>query len=274
MNCEQEMSELAVYAMAALDPQDADRVAAHAVFCRKCAAEVDNLLAVVAGLRLVPAEELVGEDWNALVPRLREQAVTAALAESQEQPGPVLHHPGSGSARGMRAEEATAVPEPVAVPLRAPAGHRRVGSWALAAAVAGVAVGLGGSLLLVSPQEQPAGTLARPAGSDVVRSTEADGVRAAVQPKSLGWGTEVLLELSGVEGGQRCALIAIARDGSEETALTWAVPKGGYGLPGSAKERFLAVGGVGTPADEIVRYSVRTTAGTELVSVPAESGPA
>ncbi|MFJ9319436.1 anti-sigma factor [Streptomyces globisporus] len=273
MNCEQEMSELAVYAMAALDPQDADRVAAHAAFCRNCAAEVDNLLAVVSGLRLVPAEELVGDDWDALVPRLREQTVAAAFADGPErEPDP--HRPGSGADGGRRAGVASAaVPEPVAVPLRTSTGRRGKGSWALAAAVAGVAVGLGGSLLLASPQEQPAGTLARPAGEDVVRSTAAGGVRAAVQPKSLGWGTEVLLELSGVEGGQRCALIAVDRDGGEETALTWSVPKGGYGLPGSAKERFLAVGGVGTPADEIVRYSVRTAEGKELVSVPVDRGP-
>ncbi|WP_405946171.1 hypothetical protein OG588_04860 [Streptomyces prunicolor] len=80
MNCEQEMPELAAYAVAALDPTDTVRVGSHVRECPACAADVDGLRTTLAAVRTLPVEELLG-DWSGELPELREAAVRAALAE-------------------------------------------------------------------------------------------------------------------------------------------------------------------------------------------------
>ncbi|MDX2401545.1 hypothetical protein NJO91_00210 [Streptomyces microflavus] len=289
MECEQEKTELTVYAMDALDAEAADRVGSHVRGCPDCAAEVDEALATLSAVRLLPEEEVVG-DWAGKLPGLREAAVRAALAEgsasadgpaSAERPGeelPVLDlvaasggprpEVGAGAGGGAGTGAGTAVP---AVPARRSWRPRRPG-WALAAAVAGVALGYGASLMF--PAEPPTGTTAtaRPAGASVVRATGAEGIAASLEPRPTGWGTEVLLEVSGLGGPRRCVLVAVAEDGTEETALTWQVPEGGYGLPGSLKERLLAVGGLGMAPEDIAGYVIRTTGGEKLLDLPAAPG--
>ncbi|MEU0360392.1 hypothetical protein [Streptomyces cyaneofuscatus] len=266
MKCEREKSELAVYAMAAIGPVDADRIGAHVAGCLSCAAELDEILATLSALRQVPTGELLG-DWEDRLPDLREAAVQAAMADHAfDETAP------EAVAAAVPAAGTAPAPPPVAVPVKG-GGRPRRWNWALAAAVAGVGLGFGGSLVLAA-DEQPQTALARPSGPSTIRSAGADGVTAVLQPKDTGWGTEVLLELSGVDGPKRCALVVVGRDGTEETALTWQVPDGGYGLPGSPKERLLAVGGVGIPADEITGYVIRTTDGKELLSATARPGSA
>ncbi|MFJ2151632.1 anti-sigma factor family protein [Streptomyces microflavus] len=291
MECEQEKTELTVYAMDALDAGAADRVGGHVRGCPDCAAEVDEALATLSAVRLLPEEEVVG-DWAGKLPGLREAAVRAALAErsasadgpaSAERPGeepPVLDlvatsgrpqaevGAGAGAGGGAGTGAGTAVP---VVPARLSWRPRRPG-WALAAAVAGVALGYGASLMF--PAEPPTGptATARPAGASVVRATGADGIAASLEPRPTGWGTEVLLEVSGLDGPRRCVLVAVAEDGTEETAFTWQVPEGGYGLPGSLKERLLAVGGLGMAAEDIAGYVIRTTGGEKLLALPAAPG--
>ncbi|MFJ8401788.1 anti-sigma factor family protein [Streptomyces microflavus] len=301
MECEQEKTELTVYAMDALDAGAADRVGSHVRGCPDCAAEVDEALATLSAVRLLPEEEVVG-DWAGKLPGLREAAVRAALAErsasadgpaSAEGPasadgpasaeGPEEEPPvselvaasgrpqaeaGAGAGGGAGTGAGTAVP---VVPARLSWRPRRPG-WALAAAVAGVALGYGASLMF--PAEPPTGTTAtaRPAGASVVRATGADGIAASLEPRPTGWGTEVLLEVSGLDGPRRCVLVAVAEDGTEETALTWQVPEGGYGLPGSPKERLLAVGGLGMATGDIAGYVIRTTGGEKLLALPAAPG--
>ncbi|MFJ4827298.1 anti-sigma factor family protein [Streptomyces bacillaris] len=316
MECEQEKTELTVYAMDALDAEAADRVGSHVRGCPDCAAEVDEALATLSAVRLLPEEEVVG-NWAGRLPELREAAVRAALAErAAEEPPPmpserasseqapsertsseravvVTSPTGAGSGAGSRAgagagaEAAVGASVEAGVGVRAGAGagdrdgvgtvlpadrprHRRWRpGWALAAAVAGVALGYGASLALPAGTPADSTAAARPAGTSVVRATGADGIAASLEPRPTGWGTEVRLELSGVDGPRRCVLVAVAGDGTEETALTWQVPEGGYGLPGSPKERLLAVGGVGMAADDIAGYVIRTTGGERLLDLPA-----
>jgi len=80
VTCEQEQTELAAYAMAALDPPEAVRVDGHVRECPACAADVDEVRTTLAAVRRLPAEEMVG-DWSGKLPALREAAVRAALAE-------------------------------------------------------------------------------------------------------------------------------------------------------------------------------------------------
>lgn len=74
------MSELAAYAVAALDPADAVRVDSHVRECPACAADVDGLRTTLAAVRALPVEEMLG-DWSGRLPELREAAVRAVLAE-------------------------------------------------------------------------------------------------------------------------------------------------------------------------------------------------
>lgn len=80
MKCEQEQTELAAYAMAALDPAEAVRIDGHVRKCPPCAGDVDEIHNTLAAVRRLPAEEMLG-DWSAKLPELREAAVRAALAE-------------------------------------------------------------------------------------------------------------------------------------------------------------------------------------------------
>ncbi|MFJ3498439.1 hypothetical protein ACIPPJ_33285 [Streptomyces sp. NPDC086091] len=264
--------------MDALDADDAARIDDHLRSCSTCAAALEEINGTLSAMRLLPAQELLG-DWTDRLPELKDAAVRAALSEA----GPADHSPtartevpvGGGAESAVRsgAENApTVLTRQIAAP---GAARRRIRvSWALAAAAAGIALGFGSSLLMPSDDGAAGGTLARPAGDAVVRATATTGITAALQPKPTGWGTEVVMELSGVDGPQRCSLVAVAKDGTEETAFTWQIPEGGYGLPQSRKERLLAVGGVGMPAADIAGYVIRTTDGKKLLSVPASGGAA
>ncbi|WP_406451638.1 hypothetical protein OH768_08490 [Streptomyces sp. NBC_01622] len=87
MTCEQETTELAAYAMAALDPGETVRVGGHVRACPGCAGEVDEIRTALAAVRLLPDEELVG-DWSGKLAELREAAVRATLAEDPPVPRP------------------------------------------------------------------------------------------------------------------------------------------------------------------------------------------
>ncbi|WP_262057354.1 anti-sigma factor family protein [Streptomyces sp. STR69] len=85
MRCEQETTELAAYAMAALDPGETARVGRHVRACPGCAGEVDEIRTALAAVRLLPDEELLG-DWSGRLFELREAAVRAALAKGPPVP--------------------------------------------------------------------------------------------------------------------------------------------------------------------------------------------
>ncbi|MCS0604415.1 hypothetical protein NX794_24850 [Streptomyces sp. LP11] len=252
MTCEQGKPELAAYAVAALDAEESERFAGHLIGCPSCTADMNEVFATVAALRHLPAGELLG-DWTHRVPALREAAVGSVRQEG-------------GPAPAVAAVSVAAVPS-----------GRRTGrwNWAFAAGVAGVILGLGGGPFLLRSPDRPAPTaLPRPEGPTVLRATAADGVTAALQPESTGWGTQVLMDLSGVPGPQDCSLIAVSRDGTEQTAFTWHVPDGGYGLPASATDRLLATGGVGIATDRIGEYVVKATSGRTLLRIPVPEKPA
>ncbi|MFD3309076.1 zf-HC2 domain-containing protein [Streptomyces sp. NPDC058656] len=79
MKCEQETSELAAFAMAALDPTETVLVDRHVRNCPACAVDVDGIRAMLAAVRRLRAEETLG-DWSGKLPELREAAVRAARA--------------------------------------------------------------------------------------------------------------------------------------------------------------------------------------------------
>ncbi|MFD7955570.1 zf-HC2 domain-containing protein [Streptomyces ardesiacus] len=131
------------------------------------------------------------------------------------------------------------------------AGRRRV-LYAVAAAVV-CAVAGPGAVLYVSQGERTAPLTAADARS---------GVWARVTAEDETWGTGVRLEVRDGTGPRSCRLVAVGRDGSEQTVTSWTVP-------GHGDRSHTVRGGAALHPDEIDRYEVRTADGGRLVTLPA-----
>jgi hypothetical protein len=111
--------------------------------------------------------------------------------------------------------------------------------------------------------------LALPAGEPTARAVTATdpttGVHAAVAAQPKPWGTELTLRLSGATPGERCRLIARARDGRQAVAATWwATYRGTAEVTGAAA----------LPAEDLVAFDVVTAAGRRLIHIPIDGGGA
>ncbi|MCL7369373.1 zf-HC2 domain-containing protein [Streptomyces ardesiacus] len=131
------------------------------------------------------------------------------------------------------------------------AGRRRV-LYAVAAAVV-CAVAGPGAVLYASQGERTAPLTATDARS---------GVWARVTAEDETWGTGVRLEVRDGTGPRSCRLVAVGRDGSEQTVTSWTVP-------GHGNRSHTVRGGAALHPDEIDRYEVRTADGGRLVTLPA-----
>ncbi|MEV6107492.1 zf-HC2 domain-containing protein [Streptomyces sp. NPDC051940] len=99
-------------------------------------------------------------------------------------------------------------------------------------------------------------------------------VTATVATEAKAWGTHAVLELKNVTGPRKCSLVAVGKDGSEETLSTWSVPSDGYGDggaggggPKTATPALYIDGGAAMTPEQIARFVVRTWDGEQLVSV-------
>ncbi|MEU2969646.1 zf-HC2 domain-containing protein [Streptomyces ardesiacus] len=131
------------------------------------------------------------------------------------------------------------------------AGRRRV-LYAVAAAVV-CAVAGPGAVLYASQGERTAPLTATDARS---------GVWARVTAEDETWGTGVRLEVRDGTGPRSCRLVAVGRDGSEQTVTSWTVR-------GHGDRSHTVRGGAALHPDEIDRYEVRTADGGRLVTLPA-----
>jgi hypothetical protein len=84
-------------------------------------------------------------------------------------------------------------------------------------------------------------------------------VHARASLSAAGDGTRVALTLSGVPFGAHCELVAVARNGSEESAGDWTVDYGGT---------YRWTGWVGLPPGQLGSLVVRTLDGRTLVTLP------
>ena len=139
------------------------------------------------------------------------------------------------------------------VTARRRASRRR--QWALVAAavvltVAGpLAVG-GGS----------GGTQGQPRAERWSGTDQASGASAVVTTGAKDWGTDVGIRVARVPVAGMCALVAVGRDGSEETVSTWS-EGGSGGEPVSVR------GGAALRPADIDHFEVRAANGTRLVKV-------
>lgn len=98
-----------------------------------------------------------------------------------------------------------------------------------------------------------------PATTTVSAANDRTDVQASARLTSRSWGTQVALRLSGVAPGQRCVLVARARDGSRETAASWvAAYDGTVDISGTTA----------IPRSELRRLDVVTVSGQRLLTLP------
>ncbi|MEV5908835.1 hypothetical protein DMH25_13735 [Streptomyces sp. WAC 01325] len=95
----------------------------------------------------------------------------------------------------------------------------------------------------------------------VVEATdERSGVWAQVTTENEMYGSQVELKVKDGAGPRPCHLIAIGRDGSEETVTSWSAAHH------DARENTM-MGASAMHSDEIMRYEVRTSDGEHLVTL-------
>ncbi|MEB8340118.1 zf-HC2 domain-containing protein [Streptomyces endophyticus] len=84
------------------------------------------------------------------------------------------------------------------------------------------------------------------------------GVAATVTADDQDWGTQVGLDVRDSGGPRVCELVAVGRDGSEQTVATWTVRGDPVALDGGVAAR---------PAD-LARFEVRAADGIPLLTLP------
>lgn len=250
MEPKEQHADVGAYALGLLNDADATRFETHLAGCEICMAELDSL----AGLEPLLAE----------------------YAAANPDPAAVLtdDEPGEDLLVRLLDEVADA---------RARTRRRRMFLIAAAAVLI-----IGGPLIAVqatSDNKSPAvaenvhGGPAEaafhliPAADKVSATDPTTLVTATVGVEKKDWGSHVVLQLGNVTGPLRCSLIAVGKDGEQQTVTTWSVPRWGYGIPNSPHESSRAPlymhGGAAMQPNEIDHYEVRTLDGKRLVDVKA-----
>jgi Putative zinc-finger len=234
MECPEARISLGVYVLGAIEPAERTQVESHLATCRDCRDELAGLAALPALLARVTAEEAM------------------ALAA------------GDGPPTVGRAGEPEAPPELLATVIDLTAARRRRRRWrdaslAVAAALIVAAGVFGGLRLGSSPASPPTASGAiyagQPNGPWRVATTSADGMSASVSYRSMGWGTQLAVKVSGIPVGTSCQLWVIGPGGRRTLAGGWVTDDhegavyypGSAGLPTSGVRGFqVAVGGTQT----------------------------
>jgi hypothetical protein len=234
IECPEARVSLGVYVLGAIDPADRSLVDAHLTTCRDCRDELAGLAGLPALLSRVSAEEAF------------------ALAEV-ERP-----------ATGAKTAGHEAPPELLASVIDLTAARRRRRRWqdvglGMAAALI-IAAGVFGATRIGGGSASP------PAASDVnypgqangpwqTVTTSAGSESASVAYRSMGWGTQLAVKVSGIPIDTSCELWVIGPDGSRTLAGGWVTDNkegtvwypGSAGLPGSGMRGFqVTVGSQGT----------------------------
>lgn len=129
--------------------------------------------------------------------------------------------------------------------------------------------------LIIAAPVAVLGLRTQDSGDDSVRryaaTDPATGVSATVALQERVWGSGVGLELARVKGPLTCKLVAVGKDGKEQTVTTWAVPADGYGFPDAKghEEPLRTEGGAALHGADIDRFEVRTLDGRRLVTIEA-----
>ncbi|MFE9552650.1 anti-sigma factor family protein [Streptomyces sp. NPDC006692] len=236
------------YALGILDDAEATAFEAHLAGCELCAAELDALAGMepmLATLKEFPGP--AAQPLRPVPPGMTEALIGQVAAQ-----------------RAKRRKRATY--------LLAAAAALIIGGPAVAVVVASEDTGTHQSAEAhpTSPAED---AFFNHMSQKVSATDPATQVTATVGTEAKAWGTHTVLELKNVKGPLKCSLIAVAKNGEQETVTSWAVPNWGYGIKDSphpsAKYPLYVHGGTALNRDQIDHFEVRTFDGKALVDVPA-----
>ncbi|MBO1332057.1 zf-HC2 domain-containing protein [Streptomyces sp. VRA16 Mangrove soil] len=134
--------------------------------------------------------------------------------------------------------------------------HRRARRrlWSVVAVLALLVTAAGAGTSLLRPSTEPAGLALH--GRD-----PGSGVAATLTADERGWGSQIALDVRDPGGPRQCELVAVGRDGKEQTVASWAVD-------GDGPDRAEVAGGTAQQPDDIARFEVRAIGGGRLLSLP------
>lgn len=175
------------------------------------------------------------------------RAVTAVLAEHVRRTPPGVEPVVRAGPELVR----RAVGAVVAVRRRS---HRR----RLALVAAAVVLAVGGPLAVLGGPARPGLPPGRAQPQFWSAADPSTGVAAVVTAGAKEWGTDVGLEVARVPVAGICALVAVGRDGSEETVTTWSVT-------GPDEKPVSVQGGAALRPADIDHFEVRAADGQRLL---------
>jgi len=141
-----------------------------------------------------------------------------------------------------------------AVATRHRAGRRRF----LYAVAASVAIGLAGPGLAM--MADGGGEKQQAVALRIATTDAKSGVWAQVTTEDEDMGSQVKLEVKDAAGPRHCHLVAIGRNGSEQTVTTWTVP-------GHESNAITMQGHSSMHTGDIVQYEIRSAQGEHLVTL-------
>jgi putative zinc finger protein len=213
------------YLLGALEPAEADEVAAHLSECESCRADYAELA------DLVPLMAMVTEQDAVRGPLRPEPAVLGRVLETSRREGAQVQ-----AKRGQKPPISTAASFAVADAAPAPAGaavaRRRPGRTRLALTAACVLLAAAGSVVGVRMSTHAAPSNSWSATvmvSSYGNSSGASGnsdimVVADVTPTS--WGSKITLQMQNVPDGYKCSMVVWGTDGRREPDGSWTAPAG------------------------------------------------
>ncbi|WP_232668379.1 anti-sigma factor [Pseudonocardia sp. TRM90224] len=214
--------EIGAYTLGLLDAQQARAVEQHMAGCAPCRREWEELREMTDLLGELPPE---------------------AFLDGPPDGDLVLQR----TLRQVRAEKA------------APQRRRR---WVVGLSAAAVVAAVLGGGIVVGRVTSTTSSVTQVAGSVNVEGTDQSGhvaMRATVSPAA-NW-VRLTANVRGIPAGERCRIIVVAKDGTQEIAGSWTVPAtgeaNGVTLNGSAA----------IPIGEVAAVTVENAAGKEFISL-------
>jgi hypothetical protein len=272
-----EHTDVAAYALGLLEEADRQAFDGHLAGCARCQAELREFAGLAGALREVDPDLLTSSPEVETVDDTSPDGAVRELRKRRlaSAPGVVGASEAGGAGRPTRAdgrERGHGVGS---------AGGTEDRRWirpdrllAAAAAVVLLTAGaVGGTLIAdsgsgVTPPDsvhRPAGELLL-TGERFAATDRATGTTGVIGVESRQWGTHLAMELRGVHGPLSCQLIAVSRDGRRQVAMSWRVPRAGYGVPGSPDPLVLH-GTTSIPREDVSAVEVRTSDGRTILKV-------
>jgi anti-sigma factor RsiW len=239
-SCAEWRGDIGAYIVGALDGRARARVSRHLVACPGCRADYDDLVPVGAWLgRLAlagrrPEPGRAGEPGRPPHAWISADLLQDPRSDAARRPNP---HPGAGSWSPASAPS----------PGRLRATRARSRRSLLAAVVAAAAAAAFLAALVISG----------PSARGYSAADNATGVSGRAQLHATPAGTEIDLTATGLPGGKRCILVAVARDGSD-IAGTWdATYDGSARIAGTSE----------FPASQLTALRIEADTGRVLLSI-------